>query len=159
ELELVLVCLAKANISTDALVRQLSKDDLWKDAIETIRHMTDPEELDETKIAMDEDRFWKIIEEGGKGCSKDDDLKWHEQLVELLRNLIPEEIYAFQTIFAQKLVDACCYDLWGAAYILGAGGCSESDFKDVRTWLVCQGRDEYYKLLKDPTLLFERFTP
>ena len=42
--------------------------------------------------------------------------------------------------------------LWGTTYVL-MGGCSDDAFDYFRGWLIGQGEEIYYKVMKDPEFL------
>ncbi len=46
------------------------------------------------------------------------------------------------------------YTLWGAIYIIH-GGCGDDSFNDFREWVIGQGKDFYYKTIKDPESLVD----
>src|SRR5205807_9971881 len=52
----------------------------------------------------------------------------------------------------EKLIAACSWDLWGAAYLIN-GGCSDDGFDYFRAWLISRGRTVYEAAIKDPDSL------
>lgn len=100
---------------------------------------------------MDETTFWKLIESSKAQCtpSVGDQA---EILQEMLLQLPPEEIIAFDRLFYRFRDQAYTWSLWGAAYVIG-GGCSDDGFDYFRAGLIAQGRDIYYAALKDPESL------
>jgi hypothetical protein len=100
---------------------------------------------------MDEDRFWKIVEDSRQRAKKaklgpiGDFMDAHEQtLAEALRKLSPEEIVTFEERFSSYMNMAYRWDLWGAAYWL-FGGCSNDMFLDFRTCLVSLGKKRFFR--------------
>lgn len=106
---------------------------------------------------MDEERFWAIIADSrarvGRGPEGDQFLdRQMEELGNLLSDLPPQEILAFQNRFAELSSRAHRWDLWGAAYWLH-GGCSNDGFMDFRSTLISLGRERYELALRDPDSL------
>jgi hypothetical protein len=102
---------------------------------------------------MDEDQFWKIIQTT-KDNSNDDFEEQQEELTNELRKLTPDDIILFGNRFRYFRGQANTWELWGAIYIIH-GGCSDDSFNDFREWVIGQGKDFYYKTIKDPESLVE----
>jgi Protein of unknown function (DUF4240) len=100
---------------------------------------------------MDVAQFWSIVESSKKEAVGNFD-SYVESLAEQLSALSPEAIVAFQGILDELRNEACSWDLWGVAYIIG-GGCSDDAFADFRSWLVSMGRETYTRTLNDPESL------
>jgi hypothetical protein len=100
---------------------------------------------------VDRSQFWKIIDASRRKAKGDLDAQI-EALREQLQELSPEEIVKFQEIFHEYRLRAYCWDLWGAAYIIG-GGCSDDGFMDFRAWLISKGEKTYEEALKNPESL------
>ena len=81
-----------------------------------------------------------------------------EELTDLLSDLPPDEIVAFDRLLHELLAAAYRWDLWGAAYIIN-GGCSDDGFEYFRAWLVAQGERTYREALADPETLVDRAEP
>ena len=67
---------------------------------------------------MDTSAFWHLIEK-----SRDESSRCEEQaerLVELLRNLNPEDIVEFKKHFSKCLDDSYRWDLWAVAVIVAS---------------------------------------
>lgn len=95
--------------------------------------------------------FWKIIETSRRLAP--DDLEEQQQALQrLLQVCTPNEIVQFDWHFCQYLAQACTWDLWGAAYIIG-NGCSDDGFMDFRAWLIAKGKRVYENALRDPETL------
>lgn len=102
---------------------------------------------------MDEDQFWKIVQTTKDNSNGD----FEEQQVELakeLRKLKPNDIILFGNRFRYFRGQANTWELWGAIYIIH-GGCGDDSFNDFREWVIGQGKDFYYKTIKDPESLVE----
>ena len=102
---------------------------------------------------MDEDQFWKIIQTT-KDNSGGDFEEQQEQLAIELRKLTTDDIILFGNRFRYFRGQANTWELWGAIYIIH-GGCSDDSFNDFREWVIGQGKDFYYKTIKDPESLVE----
>jgi hypothetical protein len=104
-----------------------------------------------TVAAMDDDRFWQLIDQSGAmaGASVEDQT---ERLTTTLAGLPAQEIAAFDVAFAALRDELYSWDLWGAAYLL-MGGCSDDCFMDFRSWVVAQGQDYFEAVRSDPQAL------
>ena len=78
-----------------------------------------------------------------------------DSLYELLSELKPREIRAFNGLYHQLLLESYRWELRGAAYILGEGMCSDDSFDYFRSWLISMGREVYERALQDPDSLVE----
>lgn len=106
---------------------------------------------------MDAATFWQLIEDSRENAGDDPD-EQAEELTDLLSDLPPDEIVAFDQMLQELLVAAYRWDLWGAAVIIN-GGCSEDGFEHFRAWLVGQGERVYREALADPETLVDRAEP
>ena len=102
---------------------------------------------------MTEARFWEIVDSSRLAAIQrqrlpaQDFLDLHEQtLAELLRQISPDEIVAFENRFADYHRLAYRWDLWGAAYWLH-GGCGDDGFIDFRSCLISLGRELFFQVL------------
>lgn len=102
---------------------------------------------------MDEDQFWKIIQTT-KDNSNGDFEEQQEELANELRKLTPDDIILFGNRFRYFRGQANTWELWGAIYIIH-GGCGDDSFNDFREWVIGQGKDFYYKTIKDPESLVQ----
>ena len=102
---------------------------------------------------MDEDKFWQIIQ-STKDKAKDDFENQQEELEKKLQKLTPDEIILFGNRFRFFRGQAYTWKLWGAIYIIH-GGCGDDSFNDFREWVIGQGKEFYYKTIKDPETLVE----
>jgi hypothetical protein len=103
--------------------------------------------------------FWDII---GAACPPPDgpnfEVAWHDNLVEQLATLPPEDIVRFDRWFDDRVDGLNTYDHWGAAYLLN-GGASDDGFYYFRNWLVGMGKRVYEAALADPDSLAEAVNP
>jgi len=102
---------------------------------------------------MEEDLFWRIIQTT-KDNSGGDFGEQQNELAKELRKLAPGDIVLFGNRFRYFRGLANTWELWGAIYIIH-GGCSDDSFNDFREWVIGQGKDFYYKTIKDPESLAE----
>lgn len=100
---------------------------------------------------MDEELFWKIIQTA-KENSEGDYEQQYEELAKQLSILSPDDIILFGNRFRFFRGQANTWELWGAIYIIH-GGCGDDSFNDFREWVIGQGKDFYYKTIKDPETL------
>jgi hypothetical protein len=105
---------------------------------------------------MDENQFWSIIET--TKTSSEDLEEFEENLSKTLFKLSANEIIEFYLREQKLRFDSYNSDLWCAAYIMN-GGCSDDAFEYFRCWLIAQGKDVFYKALKNPDTLVELYSP
>jgi len=109
------------------------------------------------KPLMDAAQFWQLIEYSRENSGGDLD-EQAADLTDLLSDLLPDQILAFDRTFRQLLNDAYRWDLWAAAFIVN-GGCSDDGFEYFRCWLIAQGERVYREALADPETLIGRAEP
>ncbi|OIP43450.1 MAG: hypothetical protein AUK47_02605 [Deltaproteobacteria bacterium CG2_30_63_29] len=102
---------------------------------------------------MNEARFWALIAEaralaGATGVVAEAD-EIVEYCVDLLIDLSPKEIVAFEHRLQLYFQEAYRWDLWGVAYLVN-GGCSDDGFDYALGWLIAQGRVHFHAAMKDP---------
>ena len=103
---------------------------------------------DTSELLMDEAEFWSIIDRSRKASKGD----YEEQIIalkEILLSLDAKEIEKFGNTFTALLAESYNSKLWGAAYVIN-GGCSDDCFNYFRQYLIGQGKEKFYKTLKDP---------
>ncbi len=105
---------------------------------------------------MGENQFWSIIET--TKTSSEDLEEFEENLSKTLLKLSANEIIEFYLREQKLRFDSYNSDLWCAAYIMN-GGCSDDAFEYFRCWLIAQGKDVFYKALKNPDTLVELYSP
>ncbi len=104
-----------------------------------------------TKIIMDENIFWQLIEAAKASAGANHDAR-PAALEAQLNPLDLESLSAFQSRYEGYLIRANRWDLWGAAYLMN-DGCSDDGFKYFRDWLISEGQSIYERALKDPDSL------
>jgi hypothetical protein len=100
---------------------------------------------------VDTERFWSIIEAGGREGQQDPERQL-EAVRRALGELPPDELIEFHRLFNRAMDDAYTWDLWGAAYLIN-GGCSDDGFAYFRSWLISRGRAAYEAAVRDPASL------
>jgi len=106
---------------------------------------------------MDEQKFWKIIEESLQGAHGSQAVQ-KAKLKKILSTLDAGEIAAFDQIFTRLMHKSYTWDLWGGAYVLN-GGCSDDSFEYFRRGLIASGREKFERSLKDPEYLADWAEP
>ncbi|MEV4625195.1 DUF4240 domain-containing protein [Micromonospora sp. NPDC049523] len=102
---------------------------------------------------MDIDGFWDLIERSAVPAgSPDDRLEW---LTDRLAELPVAEIMDFPVRLDELRRRADTHLLWGAAYRICAGHCSDDGFHYFQAWLVGLGRDVFERVVRDPDELAE----
>jgi hypothetical protein len=97
------------------------------------------------------DEFWALIEESGRHSADGDDrAAW---LAEQLARRPLEEIVEFQLRRAEVKKAADTWPMWGAAYLICRGWCSDDVFWYFQSWLVGFGRETFERVTADPDAL------
>ena len=106
---------------------------------------------------MDRDQFWKIIAESrpSKDAHPED---CEPRLIELLKQLAPDEIVEWNHIFDQLAKDAYTIDQMGVCYLINTGA-GDDGFYYYRCWLIGMGKDVYETALRDPDSLADVVSP
>lgn len=102
--------------------------------------------------AMSKDSFWNLISEVKAACGQDQD-KYMDMLKARLKELVPEYAQDFHDIVHAYEDLANKYGLWSAAGLISYT--SDDGFIDFRAWLISQGKEVYFAVLKDPDRLAE----
>lgn len=97
---------------------------------------------------MSSEDFWTLIESTKNTESQ------VASLTEELKLLTPEEIIQFEKSFNEFCYMCHVPDLWAAAYIT-MGGCSDENFQHFKYWIIAQGSDVFYEVIKNPDSLSE----
>lgn len=108
-------------------------------------------QVEPTAEMMDEDRYWKIVEDSLRAAGDDQD----EQLSYLtaaLGELDPKDIIGFRLRTDKLLYDTYNSKMWCAGYIMN-GGCSDDMFEYFRLWVISRGREVYENAKADPDSL------
>jgi uncharacterized protein DUF4240 len=103
-----------------------------------------------TDNAMTQGRFWELI--GRSTGYEADPERQLDALRQVLRELTPSEIEAFERAFQREQKRAYTWDLWGAAYVLH-GGASDDGFEYFQRWLISKGRKVFEAAVVAPDSL------
>ena len=110
---------------------------------------------------MNEPTFWELIERSRQLVNRaqcEDGQAFHNaqsnHLKQLLMDLSPAEIIAFDGRFGDMYDRAYTWDLWAVAYWLH-GGCSDDGFLDFRACLISVGRERFTRAVNDPDGIVE----
>ena len=103
---------------------------------------------DTTKQIMSEDDFWKLIDKS-RAASNNNYQTQITSLKTILLTLDPSSIVKFDNTFTALLAASYDYKLWGASFVIN-GGCSDDCFHYFRQYLIGQGKEKFYKTIKDP---------
>ncbi|WP_329103363.1 DUF4240 domain-containing protein [Micromonospora sp. NBC_01699] len=102
---------------------------------------------------MDIDGFWALIERSAVlADAPDDRLEW---LTDRLAELPAAEITDFSVRLDELRRRADTHHLWGAAYRICGGLCSDDGFFYFQAWLVGLGREVFERVVRDPDELVE----
>jgi hypothetical protein len=93
--------------------------------------------------AMEEDRFWKLIE----GARQDDD--FITALTTNLKELPANDVVGFENTLQLKLAKASTFPLLAANFIIQSY-VSDDVFEGFRAWLISQGRERFEAAVADP---------
>lgn len=110
----------------------------------------DTTQLAKTAEMLDEDLFWKIIDQSIKSTSNQDEQE--EYLISEIGKLTPKEMIGFRLRTDYLLYHTYNADMWCAGYIMN-GGCSDDGFEYFRCWIISRGKDIYYNAKANPDYL------
>lgn len=100
------------------------------------------------------DDFWSMIQGAKDQFGQDNDavVAW---LTNQLTAQGADAALQFHIIMRSYLHIADVFGLWDAAYLLCNGYCSDDLFLYFRCWLIAQGKEIYFAVMKDPDALVE----
>lgn len=99
---------------------------------------------------MNEDTFWRLIDQSRAGSSQVRDQVLALQT--LLEHLPPESLRAFDSYVWHYFSALSRKELWAAAGTI-MGGCSDDGFDYFRQWLILQGKSVVLGAVRDPDSL------
>ena len=108
-------------------------------------------QLEPTAEMMDEDRYWKLVEDSLDRADGDQE-RQAPILTRMLEALEPKDIIGFRLRTDKLLHDTYNSKMWCAGYIMN-GGCSDDGFEYFRLWVISRGRAVYENAKADPDLL------
>lgn len=111
------------------------------------------ETIQDSKVLMETDKFWRIIETS-KSKSLGDYEKQQSELKKELTKLTANEVLEFENKFRTLRGEIYTWDFWAAAYIIN-GGCSDDCFSDFRGWLIGQGQSIFENAIQNIETLTE----
>lgn len=100
---------------------------------------------------MNEDEFWRIIDESAAAnpVASDEQFAWLEQR---LQTYSTEDIVAFENILNRMKARAYTFPLLMANFILQSY-VSDDAFEDFRLWLIANGRQRFEAAMADPEMI------
>jgi hypothetical protein len=101
-------------------------------------------------VTFDEENFWQFIAEAKAQSGKDGE-RQVQILVDKLASMSLEDIAAYSAMFDHLQDIAYQRELWTAASLITGGG--NDGFMDFRAWLIAQGQEVFYAVLRDPDIL------
>ena len=106
-------------------------------------------------MAMDEDRFWGIIESArSENELMDGDAQdLVDQLQQELEELEDNDIAEFQQQMLVQYCRAFNYLVIGATYVIVGDECDEDDLHGFRGWLIAQGKETFEQAIENPEFL------
>ncbi|HJS00935.1 MAG TPA: DUF4240 domain-containing protein [Flavobacterium sp.] len=99
---------------------------------------------------LDEESYWKIIENSLKETKNQEDQEMH--LITALEQLSPKEMIGFRLRTDKLLFDSYTSNLWCADYVI-SNGTMEEGFDYFRCWLISRGKEAFYKTQENPDYL------
>jgi hypothetical protein len=97
---------------------------------------------------MNEQIFWELIDKARKAPNSNFETQC-VTLTELLEAYSPEDIVAFEHILREKIEEASSWPVMAATFVV-CSFISDDTYEDFRAWLVGQGKENFYKAIKDP---------
>jgi hypothetical protein len=109
--------------------------------------------LSKTSEILDEDLYWKIVQESLHNSSDQDEQE--EFLIKQLQKFSYKEIIGFRLRTDKLLYDTYNSEMWCAGYIMN-GGCSDDSFEYFRNWVISKGKTVYYDAKNNPDSLISQ---
>lgn len=97
---------------------------------------------------MTQDIFWQLIDKARAATN----INFETQCVTLTELLTPynkEDIIDFEHILREKIEEASSFEIMAATFLV-CSFISDDTYEDFRAWLVGQGKDNFYKAIKNP---------
>ena len=104
------------------------------------------------ELAMTRKKFWKYISEAHK--KEKDNNGMLNYLVDKLSENTYEEIFRFDIINDEIMLESYNQSLWCASYLIN-GDTTEESFDFFRLWLISQGEKVYNDVMKNPDNLIK----
>ena len=109
-------------------------------------HETDTA-LVKTAEMLDEDTFWRIIDNSLRSTRDQDEQERH--LIFEIGKLTPKEMIGFRLRTDYLLYHTYTSEMWCAGYIMN-GGCSDDGFEYFRCWVISRGKDTFKNAQANP---------
>jgi len=106
---------------------------------------------------MNEDIFWQLIEQSQNAQNSNFETQC-VTLTELLTPYEPAEIITFENILRAKIEEASNFKVMAATFVV-CSYISDDTYEDFRAWLVGQGKEKFYKAIKDPNYICDFLRP
>lgn len=103
-----------------------------------------------TSEMLDEESYWKIIENSLKETTNEEDQEIF--ITSALEQLSPKEMIGFRLRTDKLMFDSYTSNLWCANYII-SNGAADDGFDYFRCWLISRGKEAYYKTQENPDYL------
>jgi hypothetical protein len=105
---------------------------------------------------MEENEFWKIIESSGspKNCTPNEQC---DKIISQLSKKSKNDLISFANIHQDILKKAYTRSMLIACYIL-IKYISDDTFEDFRNWVILNGKDRFYKTIKEPDFIVSYIT-
>lgn len=97
---------------------------------------------------MTEDIFWQLIDKARAANNSNFETQC-VTLTELLTPYSAEDIIAFEHILREKIEEASSFPVMAAAFLV-CSFISDDTYEDFRAWLIGQGKENFYKAIKNP---------
>ena len=97
---------------------------------------------------MDEGQFWDLISRSLQNSKNQDEQE--QYLIAELTKLPDKEIVGFHQKREHLSSKVYTSEMWCAAFLCNALGCSEDGFEYFVQWLISRGRDVFYDVLHSP---------
>lgn len=112
----------------------------------------DTTQLTKTAEMLEEDLYWKIVDNSLKNTTNQDDQE--KYLIKEIGNLTPKQIVGFRLRTDKLLHDTYNSEMWCAGYIMN-GGCSDDGFEYFRNWIISRGKETFYNAKQNPDYLIK----
>ncbi len=108
-------------------------------------------------MIMNEQIFWQLIDKARAANNSNFETQC-VTLTELLASHTADEIVAFEHILREKIEEASTWPIMAATFVV-CSFISDDTYEDFRAWMVGQGKELFYKMLKDPNEVCKILTP
>jgi len=98
---------------------------------------------------MNEQIFWELIDKARKIPAGNFETQCVNLTELLTEELSAEEIVAFEHILREKIEEASTWTIMAATFVV-CSFISDDTYEDFRAWMVGQGKENFYKILRDP---------